>query len=123
MKDYVTRFNKQAVSVENYSDAMALIAIMARLQPEKFHYSFLKNAPRTFMELLLRAQKYSNADELTNAKMRADPKSQRVGGKKKRNKEQVKNKEKISRTKNKGQGFRRVGSRGIHQLICLKIKC
>ncbi|KAK9180960.1 hypothetical protein WN944_024096 [Citrus x changshan-huyou] len=45
---------------------------MADLQPRRFHYSLAKNAPRTFPELLSRAQKYSNADELTNAKRGAD---------------------------------------------------
>ena len=87
MKDYVTRFNKEAVSVENYSDAVALTAIMAGLQLGKFHYSLVKNTQRTFTELLLRAQKYSNVDELTNAKKRVVPNSQRVGKKMKRNEE------------------------------------
>lgn len=46
------------------------------------------------MELLLRAQKYSNMDELTNAKMRADPNSQRVGKKRKETRNKLKTKKK-----------------------------
>ena len=63
---------------------------MAGLQPGKFHYSLAKNPPRTFIELLLRAQKYSNVDELTNAKKGIDLDSQRVG--EKRNKLRIKKK-------------------------------
>ena len=90
LKDYITRFNKEAVRVENYTDIVALTAIMAGLQPGKFHYSLAKNPPRTFTELLSRAQKYSNADELTNVKRWADSDSQRVGDK--RNKLRTKKK-------------------------------
>ncbi|KAK9225359.1 hypothetical protein WN943_010400 [Citrus x changshan-huyou] len=55
LKDYIVRFNKEAVRVENCIDVVALIAIMASLRPERFHYSLAKNAPRTFTELLSRA--------------------------------------------------------------------
>ena len=53
---------------------------MAGLQLARFYYSLVKNAPRTCTELLSRAQKYSNADELTNAKRKVDPDLQRVRG-------------------------------------------
>ena len=68
MKDYIGCFNKKAVRVENCIDAVALTEIMTGLRPRRFHYSLAKNAPRTFTELLSRAQKYSNVDELTDAK-------------------------------------------------------
>lgn len=51
---------------------------MAELQLPRFYYSLVKNAPRTYTELLSRAQKYSNSDELTNAKRKVDLDSQRV---------------------------------------------
>ena len=60
---------------------------MARLQLGKFHYSLVKNPLRTFTELLLRNQKYSNVDELTNAKRRTNLDLQRVGEKRKRKEE------------------------------------
>ena len=97
MKDYIVRFNKEAVIVENCTDAMALTTIMVVLRSERFHYSMVKNALRTFTELLSRAQKYSNADKLTNAKRGVDPDPQRTGEKRKRNNEQDKNRDKRNR--------------------------
>ena len=101
LKDCITRFNKEVVRVENYSDAMALTTIMVGLQPGKFHYSLAKNPSRTFTELLSRAQKYSNVDELTNAKRGANSDSPRVAEKRKIKEEQIKNKEKTSRLEKK----------------------
>ena len=83
MKDHIVCFNKEAVRVENCIDAMALIAIMVGMRLERFHYLMAKNALRTFTELLSRAQKYSNADKLTNAKRGVDPDPQRTKKKKK----------------------------------------
>lgn len=61
--------------MENYSDAVALTAIMADLQSRRFYYSLAKNAPRAFTELLVRAQKYSNMGDLINEKRSTDPDS------------------------------------------------
>lgn len=72
LKKYIVRFTKKTVRVENCTYAVALTTIMAGLQLGILHYPLAKNAPRTFAELLLRAQKYSNANKLTNAKIRAD---------------------------------------------------
>lgn len=59
--------------MENYTKKVALIVIMIGLWLGRFHYLFTKNALRTFIELLLRAQKYSNADELANTERNIDP--------------------------------------------------
>ena len=37
LKDYITRLKKEVVRVENYNDIVALIVIMAKLQPRRFH--------------------------------------------------------------------------------------
>lgn len=64
LKNYIIYFNKETVRVENYIDVAALTIIITRLWPRRFYYSLTKNALEAFIELLLRAQKYSNADEL-----------------------------------------------------------
>ena len=81
MNDYIIYFRKEIVIVENYTDAVAVTAIMAGLRPWRFNYRLAKNAPRTFTELLSRAQKYSSADELTNAKKGTNSDFQRSGKK------------------------------------------
>ena len=57
LKDYITRFNKKPVRVANYSDAIALTAIMVGLQQKKFHYSLAKNPPRTFHKVAIKSPK------------------------------------------------------------------
>lgn len=82
MKDYIVRFDKEAVRVENYKDAVALTAIMPSLRPRRFHNSLTKNALRSFTKLLLRALEYFNANELTNVKKISYSDFQKPGEKK-----------------------------------------
>lgn len=51
---------------------MALITIMAALRFGRFHFSLAKNPPMTFPNLVYTAQKYCNANKLTNAKKQVD---------------------------------------------------
>lgn len=66
LKNYIDRFNKDAVRMENYTNIVVLIVIMVGLCLERFHYLLTNNTPRTCTKLLLGAQNYSNVDELTN---------------------------------------------------------
>lgn len=74
LKNYIDRFNKDTVRMENYTNTVVVIVIMVGLFLERFHYLLTKNTPRTFTKLLLIAQNYSNVDELTNTKRSIDPK-------------------------------------------------
>ncbi|KAK1549877.1 hypothetical protein Q3G72_009345 [Acer saccharum] len=64
LKEYIARFNLKAVQVEGYSDDVALIAMMTKLQTRRFLWSIMKNPPHTYIELLNNAYKYTNARTL-----------------------------------------------------------
>ncbi|KAK0571227.1 hypothetical protein LWI29_012795 [Acer saccharum] len=64
LNEYIARFNLKAVQVEGYSDDVAFIAMMTRLQARRFLWSIMKNPPRTYIELLNNAYKYTNARTL-----------------------------------------------------------
>lgn len=58
LRDYVVHFKVEVVQVEGYSDRGALTAIMMGLKPGKFLWSLLRNPPRTYTDLLCKAQRY-----------------------------------------------------------------
>ena len=72
LRNYVVRFNSEALKVEGYSDDIALTAVMAGLKDEKFLWSLGKKKPATYTELLFRAQNYMSAGELLNARRTSD---------------------------------------------------
>ncbi|XP_058076460.1 uncharacterized protein LOC131225049 [Magnolia sinica] len=67
LKNYIVRFNKQALLVEDYDNKMALSAMFSGLKEGKFTFSIGKNPPTTPAELISRAQKYTNAEEFSNS--------------------------------------------------------
>ncbi|XP_058080730.1 uncharacterized protein LOC131228909 [Magnolia sinica] len=67
LKDYIARFNEEALQVEDYDDKMTLSAVFSGLKEEKFAFSIRKNPPKTLAELITRSQKYANAEEFSNA--------------------------------------------------------
>ncbi|XP_058075798.1 uncharacterized protein LOC131224291 [Magnolia sinica] len=68
LKDYIARFNEEALQVEDYDDKMTLSAVFSGLKEGKFTFSIGKNPPKTLAELITRAQKYANAEEFSNAR-------------------------------------------------------
>lgn len=68
LRDYITRFNDEALQVEGYSEGAALVAITARLEDERLLNSIGKSQPRTYAEFVSRAQKYMGAEELLKSK-------------------------------------------------------
>ncbi|XP_058099899.1 uncharacterized protein LOC131244282 [Magnolia sinica] len=68
LKDYIVRFNEEALLVEDYDDKMTLSAMFSGLTEGKFTFSIGKNPPTTLAELINRAQKYTNAEEFSNSR-------------------------------------------------------
>ncbi|XP_058080627.1 uncharacterized protein LOC131228777 [Magnolia sinica] len=67
LKDYIAYFNEEALQVEDYDDKMALSTMFSGLKKGKFTFSIGKNPPKMLAELITRAQKYTNAEEFSNA--------------------------------------------------------
>ncbi|XP_058092504.1 uncharacterized protein LOC131238943 [Magnolia sinica] len=63
LKDYIKRFNLEALQVRKYLDETALNAIMTGLRDKPFLFSLDKNPPTTLAEFLNRSQKYTNTEE------------------------------------------------------------
>ncbi|XP_058092613.1 uncharacterized protein LOC131239070 [Magnolia sinica] len=86
-RDYIARFNEEALQVEDYDDKMALSAIFSGLKEEKFAFSIKKKPPKTSDKLITRAQKYANAKEFSNARKSVQVTKPTGKGKRPRNEE------------------------------------
>ncbi|XP_058084551.1 uncharacterized protein LOC131232334 [Magnolia sinica] len=87
LKDYITSFNEEALQVEDYDDKMTLSAVFGGLKEEKFTFSIGKNPPKTLADLIARAQKYTNAEEFSNARKNVQVTEPTGKGKRPRNEE------------------------------------
>ncbi|XP_058099793.1 uncharacterized protein LOC131244163 [Magnolia sinica] len=87
LKDYITRFNEEALEVEDYDDKMALSTVFRGLKEGRFTFSIGKNLPKTLADLIARAQKYNNADEFSNARKNVQVTELTGKGKRPKNKE------------------------------------
>ncbi|XP_065629683.1 uncharacterized protein LOC136067555 [Quercus suber] len=63
LRSYITRFNKEALSVDEADDKILVAAFTNALQKGKFLFSLYKNDPKTMSEVLYRATKYMNAED------------------------------------------------------------
>ncbi|XP_058106991.1 uncharacterized protein LOC131250728 [Magnolia sinica] len=63
LKDYISRFNEEALQVDDYSDKMVLSAMISKLREGRFLFLIGKNPPSTLGEFISHAQKYMNAEE------------------------------------------------------------
>ncbi|XP_058092608.1 uncharacterized protein LOC131239065 [Magnolia sinica] len=87
LKDYIARFNEEALLVEDYDDKMTLAAVFSGLKEGKFTFSIGKNLPKTLAELVTRAQKYTNAEEFSNTRKNVQVTEPNGKGKRPRNEE------------------------------------
>ncbi|XP_058101294.1 uncharacterized protein LOC131245694 [Magnolia sinica] len=85
LKDYITHFNEEALSIEDYDDKIPLAAVFSGLKEGKFTFFIGKNPPKTFAELMARAQKYTNAEEFSNARKNVQVAEPNGKGKRPRN--------------------------------------
>ncbi|XP_058076331.1 uncharacterized protein LOC131224905 [Magnolia sinica] len=87
LKDFMARFNEEALQVEDYDNKMALFAVFSGLKVGKFTFSIGKNPSKMLAELVTRAQKYTNAEEFSNSHKNVQVAELTTKGKRLRNEE------------------------------------
>ena len=63
LRSYITRFNKEALLIDEADDKILMAALMNELQKGKFLFSLYKNDSKTMSDVLYRATKYMNAED------------------------------------------------------------
>ncbi|XP_065622458.1 uncharacterized protein LOC136064525 [Quercus suber] len=63
LRSYITRFNKEALSIDETDDKILVAAFTNGFRKAKFLFSLYKNNPKTMSEVLCRATKYMNAED------------------------------------------------------------
>ena len=63
LRSYITRFNKEELSIDEADDKILVAAFTNGLRKGKFLFSLYKNDPKTMSEVLYRAIKYMNAED------------------------------------------------------------
>ncbi|XP_030939983.1 uncharacterized protein LOC115964893 [Quercus lobata] len=77
LKSYITRFNKEALSI-NEADYKILVAAFTNgLRKGKFLFSLYKNDPKTMLDILYKATKYVNVDNALLAREEKPKKRER----------------------------------------------
>ncbi|XP_065630950.1 uncharacterized protein LOC136068151 [Quercus suber] len=77
LRSYITRFNKEALSIDEADDKILVAAFTNRLRKGKFLFSLYKNDPKTMSEVLYRANKYMNAKDALLAREERPKKRER----------------------------------------------
>ena len=63
LRSYISRFNKETLSIDEADDKILVAAFMNGLRKGKFLFSLYKNDHKTITEVLYRATKYINAKD------------------------------------------------------------
>ena len=63
LRSYITRFNKEALSIDEADDKILMAVFTNGLRKGKFLSSLYKNDPKTMSEVLYRATKYMNTED------------------------------------------------------------
>ena len=63
LRSYISRFNKEALSIDEADDKILMVAFTNGLRKGRFLFSLYKNDPKTMLEVLYRATKYMNAED------------------------------------------------------------
>ena len=77
LKSYISRFNKEALSIEEADDKILVATFTNELRKGKFLFSLYKNDPKTMTEVLYRATKYMNAEDALLARKEKPRKGER----------------------------------------------
>lgn len=67
LKYCITRFSVEALLIDGGNNDLSLSAMMLDLKLNKLLWSIAKNDPKDFQDLLTRAKKYVNVEELVNS--------------------------------------------------------
>ncbi|GFS31826.1 hypothetical protein Acr_00g0019390 [Actinidia rufa] len=68
LREFVTLFNQETLYVDDLDQKVAVAAFIAGVGTPKFLFSLAKEAPKTMAALMLRAQKYMNAEDTLKAR-------------------------------------------------------
>ena len=68
LRSNITRFNKEALSIDKADDKILVAAFTNGLRKGKFLFSLYKNDPKTMSEVLYRATKYMNVEDALRAR-------------------------------------------------------
>ena len=63
LRSYISRFNKEALSIDEADDKILVAAFTNGLRKGKFLFSLYKNDPKAMSKVLYRATKYMNAED------------------------------------------------------------
>ena len=63
MRSYVTRFNKEALLIDEADDKVLVTAFINGLQFGEFIFSIYKNDPKIMTDMLYKATKYMNVED------------------------------------------------------------
>ena len=63
MRSYITRFNKENLSIDEADDKILVVVFTNGLWKGKFLFSLYKNDPKTMLAVLYRATKYMNVED------------------------------------------------------------
>ena len=67
LRSYISRFNKEALSIDKADDKILVATFTNGLRKGKFLFSLYKNDPKTMSEVLYRSTKYMNAEVALSA--------------------------------------------------------
>ena len=62
-RSYITRFNKEALSIDEVDDKILVVAFTNGLRKGKFLFSLYKNDLKTMSDVVYLATKYMNAED------------------------------------------------------------
>ena len=68
LRDYVKRFNKAVLEIDEADNQVIMTTFQARLNNPDFIFSLGKTPPTSMMDLLFKAQKYMNGENTLTAK-------------------------------------------------------
>ena len=77
LRSYITRFNKEALSIDEADDKILVVAFMNGLRKGKFLFSLYKNNPKTMLDVLYKVTKYMNAEDTLLAREEKPKKRER----------------------------------------------
>ena len=63
LRSYITRFNKEALLIDETDDKILAVAFTNGLWKGKLLFSLYKNDSKTMLDVLYRATKYMNAED------------------------------------------------------------
>ncbi|XP_050267768.1 uncharacterized protein LOC126712474 [Quercus robur] len=64
LRSYIARFNKEALLIDEADDKILVATFTNGLQKDKFLFSLYKNDLKTMLDVLYRATKYMNAEDM-----------------------------------------------------------